>query len=74
MLKESSGGVMNNPIPNPTPQPQAQPWIGHRRCSESNLLFALGVVLLCFGAAITGRHETTLIGLGLIVFSSIFEW
>jgi hypothetical protein len=63
---------MNNPVPNPVPAPQNQPWIEHR-CSGSNLLFALGVVLLCFGAAITGRHETTMIGLGLIVFSSLCD-
>ena len=64
---------MNNPIPNAVPTPQEPAWMA-RRCSGSNLLFALGVVLLCFGAAITGRHETTMIGLGLIVFSSLWEW
>jgi hypothetical protein len=72
MLKVSSGGVMNNPIPNAVPT-QDYTRMEHR-CSGSNLLFALGVVLLCFGAAITGRHETTMIGLGLIVFSSLCEW
>jgi hypothetical protein len=63
---------MNNPIPNPTPP--VQPWIGYRRCSGSNLLFGLGVALLVCGAAITGRHEATMIGLGLIIFSSFCDW
>jgi hypothetical protein len=30
----------------------------------------LGVVLLCFGAAITGQHEVTMIGLAMIVRKS----
>jgi len=64
---------MNTPVPNPIPSTQNHSWLEHR-CSGSNLLFALGVVLLCFGAAITGRHETTMIGLALIVFSSLCEW
>jgi len=64
---------MNNPIPNPVPPVQAPPW-RERRCSGLNALFSLGVVLLVCGAAITGRHETTMIGLGMIIFSSIFEW
>jgi hypothetical protein len=34
----------------------------------------LGVVLLVCGAGITGRHETTMIGLGLILFSSLCDW
>jgi hypothetical protein len=34
------------------------------------MVMGLGVVLLCFGAAITGRHEVTMIGLAMIVFSS----
>jgi hypothetical protein len=66
------GNVMNNPIPDPVQPTRNQPWIEHD-CSGSNLLFAVGVVLLCFGAAITGRHETTMIGLGLIVFSRLCD-
>ena len=65
---------MNNPIPNTTPQPQPQPWIGYRCCSGSGFLMGLGVVLLVCGAAITGRHEVTMIGLGLIIFSSLCDW
>ncbi|MFZ0270581.1 MAG: hypothetical protein WB524_18115 [Acidobacteriaceae bacterium] len=64
---------MNNPIPNTVPQPPAQPWM-ERRCSGSNFLFGLGVALLVCGAAITGRHEVTMIGLGLIIFSSLCDW
>jgi hypothetical protein len=64
-----SGGIMDNPIPNP----QTQPWVEHR-CSGSNFLFALGVVVLICGAAITGRHEATMAGLGLIIFSSLCDW
>jgi hypothetical protein len=72
---------MNNPVPNSNPQPQAQPawsryrqpWTGYCWCCGSNLLFGLGVVLLVCGAAITGRHEATMIGLGLIIFSSFCD-
>jgi len=65
---------MNNQIPNTIPQPPAQPWIGYRRCSGSSFLMGLGVVLLICGAAITGHHEATMIGLGLIIFSSFCDW
>jgi hypothetical protein len=65
---------MNNPIPNTNPQPQPQPWIGYQRCTGSGFLMGLGVVLLVCGGAITGRHEVTMIGLGLIIFSSFCDW
>ncbi|HEX4039699.1 MAG TPA: hypothetical protein VHX37_16700 [Acidobacteriaceae bacterium] len=64
---------MNNPIPHTISQSQAQPWSGYGRGSGSNLLFGLGVALLVCGAAITGRHEATMIGLGLIIFSSFCD-
>ncbi|HEX4066630.1 MAG TPA: hypothetical protein VHZ09_11465 [Acidobacteriaceae bacterium] len=68
---------MNNPIPNGVPRqdprPWAQPWV-ERRCSGSNAPFGLGVVLLVCGGAITGRHEATMIGLGMIIFSSFCDW
>jgi hypothetical protein len=73
MLGVLEGGIMNNPIPNGTPRPQTPAWIGYRRCSGSNILFGLGVALLVCGAAITGRHEATMIGLGLIIFSSLCD-
>jgi hypothetical protein len=38
--------------------------------ASSHIVMGLGVVLLCFGAAITGQHEVTMIGLAMIVFSS----
>jgi hypothetical protein len=34
---------------------------------------ALGVVLLCFGGAITHHHEVTLIGLAMIVFAGFID-
>jgi hypothetical protein len=38
--------------------------------SSSHMVMGLGVVLLCFGSAITGQHEVTMIGLAMIVVSS----
>jgi hypothetical protein len=66
--------MMNDSLPNTTPQPQVQPWMEYRHCSGSGFLFGLGVALLVCGAAITGRHEATMIGLGLIIFSSLCDW
>jgi hypothetical protein len=37
--------------------------------SDSNIVMGLGVVLLCFGQAITGSHTVTMIGLAMIVLS-----
>jgi len=64
---------MNNSVSTSVPTTQAQPLQEHHSYG-SNGLFALGVVLLVCGAAITGRHEATMIGLGMIIFSSICEW
>jgi len=48
-------------------QPAAQP----AGCgSDSQFLMGLGVVLLCFGQAITGSHTVSMIGLAIIVLSS----
>lgn len=52
---------------------QTQPPPVHDCHSDAHYLMALGVVLLCFGQAITGRHEVTMIGLAMIVFSGLFE-
>jgi hypothetical protein len=74
MLETSSGGVMNNPVPatmNPNQHYQA---VDSDSDSDSNAVFALGVVLLVCGAAITGRHEVTMIGLAMIIFSSLFNF
>lgn len=51
-------------------QPQAAPAPAYGYHSDSHLVMGLGVVLLCFGGAITGSHTVTLIGLAMIVFSS----
>jgi len=70
---------MNNTFPNATPALNTAPpnqvqAANERECdSDSHLLFALGVVLLVCGGAITGHHEVTMIGLGLIIFSSLFH-
>jgi hypothetical protein len=62
---------MNNQIPNTIPVNQAQAVVEHERESDSHFLMALGVVLLVCGGAITGHHEVTMIGLALIIFSSL---
>ncbi|MGC2635745.1 MAG: hypothetical protein WA294_01100 [Acidobacteriaceae bacterium] len=38
--------------------------------SDSHCIMGLGIVLLCFGQAITGSHTATMIGLAMIVLSS----
>jgi hypothetical protein len=55
------------PNQNPGQRGQPVPCADH---SDSHIVMGLGIVLLCFGAAITGRHEVTMIGLAMIVFSS----
>ena len=64
---------MDNPIPSIVPGNQVRPSIERGCDSDSHLLFALGVVLLICGGAVTGHHEVTMIGLGLIIFSSLFH-
>lgn len=59
-------GPQNPPPYPPQPVPPAYPYPGH---SDSHWIMALGVVLLCFGGAITHHHEVTLIGLAMIVFA-----
>jgi hypothetical protein len=59
---------INPQVPNQYPGQPAQ----EQACayqSDSHLVMGLGVVLLCFGGAITGHHEVSLIGLAMIVFS-----
>jgi hypothetical protein len=41
--------------------------------SDSHIIMGLGVVMLCFGTAITGHREVTMIGLAMIVFSKWLE-
>lgn len=57
-----------NPQPYP-PQPVPPPPYRYSCHSDSHWIMALGVVLLCFGGAITHHHEVTLIGLAMIVFA-----
>jgi hypothetical protein len=39
--------------------------------SDRNIVFAIGVVLLVFGPAVTGYHQASMVGLALIVFCSL---
>ena len=68
---------MENPVPSSVPSTvpgsTAQPAIEQHCESDSHLIFALGVVLLVCGGAIFHRHEVTMVGLGLIIFSSVFH-
>ncbi|MGA8528087.1 MAG: hypothetical protein WB622_00130 [Acidobacteriaceae bacterium] len=58
---------MQNQVPN-SPMPP----VSRGRCgSTSSILFALGVVLTCFGGAIMGDYHWNMVGLGLLVFSSL---
>jgi hypothetical protein len=59
-----------NQVPNPYAGQVAQQAAACEYHSDSHFVLGLGVVLMCFGAAITGRHEVTMIGLAMIVFSS----
>jgi hypothetical protein len=56
-----------------TAYPQAQPPQSMSACaayhSDSHFIMGLGVVLLCFGQALTGSHTVTIIGLAMIVLS-----
>ena len=52
------------------PNQQSQVCVG-RDHSDRNIVFAIGVVLLVFGPAITGYHQASMIGLALIVFCSL---
>jgi hypothetical protein len=66
---------MENPVPSPVsgtvPTSPVQPAIEPQCDSDSHLVFALGVVLLVCGGAIFGSHQVTMVGLGLIIFSSL---
>lgn len=68
---------MENTMPQGTqPQPPFQhPPAGADDChSDQQIVFALGVVLLIFGPAITGYHQASLVGLALIVFCSMVRF
>ena len=62
---------MDNQIPNTMPGSAVQAKVEYERERDSQFLMAVGVVLLVCGQAITGRHEVTMIGLALIIFSGL---
>jgi hypothetical protein len=55
----------------PIPPHQQPPVCAGYDHSDRSIVFAIGVVLLVFGPAITGYHEASTIGLALIVFCSL---
>jgi hypothetical protein len=64
---------MNNPIPSPIPGNHQQAMIEEWHRSDSHILVAIGVVLLVCGEAIFGHYQVTMVGLGMIIFSSLFD-
>ncbi len=38
---------------------------------ERNIVYAVGVLLLIFGTAITGHHQASIVGLALIVLCNL---
>ena len=56
--------------PNQQAGPPARAAAAWQYHSDSHMVMGLGVVLLCFGQAITGSHVVTMIGLAMIVLSS----
>lgn len=62
---------MQSPQPYP-PRPVRPPKACAYR-SDSHLIMGLGVVLLCFGGAITHHHEVTMIGLAMIVLAGFLD-
>ncbi|MFZ0632907.1 MAG: hypothetical protein WA399_03635 [Acidobacteriaceae bacterium] len=66
---ETRGTQNPQPYP-PQPMPPPNAYACH---SDSHWIMALGVVLLCFGGAITHHHEVTLIGLAMIVFAGCMD-
>jgi len=58
---------------NQTAYPQGQPVQPLATCayqSDSHFMMGLGIVLLCFGQALTGSHTVSVIGLVMIFVSS----
>ena len=55
----------------PMPPNQQPPVCAGHYHSDRNIVFAIGVVLLVFGPAITGYHQASMIGLALIVFCNL---
>ncbi len=64
---------MNNtqPVSGTMPVTQ-QPTVEQELCQpERNIIYAVGVLLLIFGTAITGHHQTSIVGLALIVLCNL---
>ncbi len=65
---------MNNtqpPVAESIPTNQ-QPTMGQDICHpERDVVYAVGVVLLLFGTAITGHHQASLVGLAMIVICNL---
>ena len=65
---------MDNTMPQGTglmpPDQQEPAYIGDCH-SDRQIVFAIGVILLVFGPAITGYHQASMIGLALIVLCSL---
>ena len=55
----------------PMPPNQQPPVCAGHYHSDRNIVFAIGVVLLVFGPAITGYHQASTIGLALIVLCNL---
>jgi hypothetical protein len=66
--------IPQDPVPQgtgPMPPNQQPPVCAGHHHSDRNIVFAIGVVLMVFGPAITGYHQASIIGLALIVFCSL---
>ncbi len=64
---------MNNTQPVSETMPvNQQPLVEQDLCQpERNIIYAVGVILLLFGTAITGHHQASIVGLALIVFCNL---
>jgi hypothetical protein len=55
----------------PMPPNQQSPARACHSHSDWKVVFAIGVVLLVFGPAVTGYHQASMVGLALVVFCSL---
>ncbi len=64
---------MNNTQPVSETMPvNQQPTMERDLCPpERNIVYAVGVMLLLFGTAITGHHQASIFGLALIVLCNL---
>ncbi len=69
-----SGGIMNNTLPpeSQSMRPDQQRFMEQDLCDpDRKIIYALGVVMLIFGTAITGHHQASIVGLALIVLCNL---